>query len=426
MLDTIQQSTLHITMGHARKAPKRVMDLSEIVALAVDSIRTNRLRFALTSLGMVIGTASVILVITIGLTGKKFILKEIEKIGTNEIELEYGSNGSAGPVMNNVHGYLTREDEKAVDTQLPDVQYSSPVVEMHDQISLGDGRWKENLVLGVSPDYRYIRNLLLISGRFIDDVDDTQHFKCAVVSETFAKLRFGSPSGAIHREIWIRDMPFTIVGVFRQSVSDFGESEIAEKTIIIPYSISQYMTGSDEVKQIYFSMRNMDEVPAATVEIRQIVHARHRPNSVYVTQNLTAALSLAAMVTNIVTIVLILVSAVTLVVGGVGIMNIVLATVQSRTREIGIRKALGATRREIKLQFLCEALLISIFGGSVGSLLGLILPLSVRMFMAIDLPINLWSVVISLFSAASIGILFGTMPASRAALLDPVESLKCE
>ena len=415
-----------MALGAAMRTARRRMAASEVLAIAIDSFHVNRGQFLLTALGMVIGTASVILVVTIGLTGKQFILSEIEKIGTNEIELEYGGNGSAGSEGNNINGYLTREDERAVLAQLPDVQYSSPVAEMHDRIGMGGGVVKESLVLGVSPDYRFIRNLLVPAGRFFDDLDDSAHAKCAVVSETFARRRFGSTDDALLREIRIREVPFTIIGVFRQSVSDFGESEIADETILIPYSISRYITGTDEVKQIYFSMHSMSEVMSATSEIESIVHARHRPNSVYHAVNLTEVLDLAATIANIVTAVLVLVAAVTLTVGGVGIMNIMLATVRSRIREIGIRKALGATRLEIKRQFLCESLLISLSGGIVGSLAGLSLPLSVRFFTSIDLPINIWSVLIALLSAATIGILFGTMPASRAARLDPVDALKYE
>ena len=426
MTSLAQASPAPLALGRALRTARPKMAAREVLSIAMDSFHANRSQFLLTALGMVIGTASVILVVTIGLTGKQFILSEIQKIGTNEVELEYGGVGSASVQGNNVNGYLTREDERAVRAQLPDVQYSSPVVEMHDRISLGGGIVKESLVLGVSPDYRFIRNLLVPSGRFFDETDETTHAKCAVVSEIFARRRFGSVDDALMREIRIHEMPFTIVGVFRQSVSDFGESEIADETILIPYSVSRYITGSDEVKQIYFSMGSMNEVTQAASDIETIVHARHRRNAVYHTQDLTQVLSLAAEIANIVTAILVLVATVTLTVGGVGIMNIMLATVRSRIREIGIRKALGATRLEIKRQFLCESLLISLSGGVVGSLAGLSLPLSVRLFTSVELPINIWSVVIALLSAASIGILFGTMPASRAALLDPIESLKYE
>ena len=171
---------------------RRTMVLSEILKIALDSFRASKVRFMLTALGMVIGTASVILVVTIGLTGKQFILAEIQKIGTNEIELEYAGGGASGTENTVYNDFLTRDDEKAVDEQLPGVMYSSPVVEMHNPISFGGGVVKDTLVLGVSPDYRYIRNLLVPYGRFFDQTDDDRHIKCAVVTETFARLRYGN------------------------------------------------------------------------------------------------------------------------------------------------------------------------------------------------------------------------------------------
>ncbi len=405
---------------------RRTMVLSEILKIALDSFRASKLRFALTALGMVIGTASVILVVTIGLTGKQFILNEIQKIGTNEVELEYAGGGASGTENVVYNDYLTREDEKAVDAQLPGVMYSSPVLEMHDRISFGGGVVKDTLVLGVSPDYRYIRNLLVPYGRFLDETDETAHINCAVVTETFAKLRYGSSDAAVGREFEISGIPFTIIGVFKESVDSFGESEIADETILIPFSVARYFTGSENVKQIYFSMRSMSEVSDAAKEIKRIVSARHRTNSVYKTQDLREVLNMAATVSNILTAVLVLVAAVTLAVGGVGIMNIMLATVRARIREIGIRKALGATYREIKLQFLAEAVIISLTGGIVGTLMGLALPLSVHFFTNYALPISAWSIVIAIAAAIFVGVVFGTVPATRAAQMDPVESLKYE
>lgn len=405
---------------------RRTMVLSEILKIALDSFKASKVRFMLTALGMVIGTASVILVVTIGLTGKEFILNEIQKIGTNEIFLEYAGGGAAGTENAVYNDFLTREDEKAVDAQLPGVMYSSPIIEMHDRISLGEGVVKDTLVLGVSPQYRYIRNLLVPYGRFFDETDEAGHVKCALVTETFAKLRYGSVEEAVGREFEISGIPFTVIGVFRQSVSDFGQSEIAEETILIPFSVARYFSGSENVKEIYFSMRSMSEVPDATKEIKRIVKARHRPNSVYNTQDLREVLNMANTVSNILTAVLVLVAAVTLAVGGVGIMNIMLATVRSRIREIGIRKALGATYREIKLQFLAEAVIISLAGGVIGTIVGLALPLSVRFFTDFPLPISVSSIFIALGAATVVGVVFGTVPATRAAQMDPVESLKYE
>lgn len=433
-MSTVEQQPQQAGAEHSRHtsfeqtllSARRTMVVSEILRIALDSFRASKVRFMLTALGMVIGTASVILVVTIGLTGREFILNEIQKIGTNEVELEYAGGGASGTENVVYNDFLTRDDERIVDQQLPGVMYSSPVVEMHDPISFGGGLVKDTLVLGVSPDYRYIRNLLVPYGRFFDETDEDRHLNCAVVTETFARLRYGNEDAAVGREFEISGIPFTIVGVFKESMTDFGQSEIADETILIPFSVARYFTGTENVKQIYFSMHSMNEVADAAKEIRRIVSARHRANSVYKTQDLRDVLHMAATISNILIAVLVLVAAVTLAVGGVGIMNIMLATVRSRIREIGIRKALGATYREIKLQFLAEAVIISLAGGIVGTLVGLMLPLSVRFFTDYDLPISYVSIVVALAAATIVGIVFGTVPATRAAQMDPVESLKYE
>jgi putative ABC transport system permease protein len=405
---------------------RRTMLLSEVLKLAVDSFRASKTRFALTALGMVMGTASVILVVTIGLTGKRFILNEIQKIGTNEVEVEYSGGGASGTEQLIYNDYLTREDEKAVLREVPSVLYSSPILESHDRISFGGGVVKDTLVLGVSPQYRDVRNLLVLSGRFLDGEDENAHIKCAVVTVPFAREMFGSPDAAVGQTFQIQGIPFTIVGTFKESVDTFGQSEITDETILIPYSVARYFTGTDSVKTLYFSVRSMVEVPEATREIVRVISSRHKPNSVYKAQNLTELLSTAGVISDALTAVLVMVAAVTLAVGGVGIMNIMLANVRARIREIGIRKAVGATYREIKLQFLAEAVLISLAGGIVGTLVGLAVPLSVRFFTAYTLPVNPWSVVIALATATLVGVVFGTVPATRAAQMDPVDALKYE
>ena len=247
-----------------------------------------------------------------------------------------------------------------------------------------------------------------------------------MVSELFAKERYGSSDSSIGRTFEISGIPFTVIGVFKMSVNDFGQSEIADQTILIPYSVVRYFTGTERVNQIYFSMRSMDDVPDAANEILRIIQSRHRTNSVYKAQTLKELLDVAAKSADALTAVLVLVAAVTLAVGGVGIMNIMLANVRARIREIGIRKALGATYREIKLQFLAEAIIISLTGGIVGTLVGMAVPLSIHFFTDYHLPISPWSVIIALTSATLVGVIFGTVPATRAAQLDPVEALKYE
>jgi putative ABC transport system permease protein len=401
------------------------MVFSEIVKLAVDSFKTSKVRFALTALGMVIGSASVILVATIGLTGKQYILNELSKIGTNMVDLGYSGGGTAGNVTVN-NDFLTHDDELTVEEQVPAIAYSSPLLQTHDRVSFGSGVVKDVLVLGVSPAYRQVRNLVLLSGRFFDDEDEATHTKVAVVTVPFARQMFGTPDAAINKTFQLRGIPFTIIGTFKESVDTFGSTEIDDETILIPYSVARYFTGTDNVKDIFFSIRDRNDVEEAGKEILSIVQARHQPNSVYTVTTLTAVLTMANSVANALTVLLLLVSAVTLAVGGVGIMNIMLATVRSRIREIGIRKALGATAREIKLQFLIEAVFISLSGGVVGALLGLALPVSARFFTSFSIPISPWPFLIALVTSAAIGIVFGTLPANRAAQMDPVESLKYE
>lgn len=401
------------------------MVLSEVVRLAIDSFRASKVRFALTALGMVIGSASLILVVTIGMTGKEYIVNELQSIGTNMVELEY-SGGGAGAVTDTRNDFLTHDDEKAVVEDVPAVAASSPMLEWHDRISFGGGVVKDVLVLGVSPQYRDVRNLVVLSGRFFDDQDEQSHTKAAVVTVPFAKERFGSADAAINQSFQISGIPFTVIGTFKERIETFGQTEIADQTILVPYTVARYFTGTDTVKQIFFSIRDRSDVVEASKQIVKVIHSRHQPNSVYTAFNMIAMLSVAERIADALTIVLFLVAAVTLAVGGVGIMNIMLANVRARIREIGIRKAMGATAREIKLQFLVEAVFISLSGGLVGVAVGVAVPLSVRFFTDYQLPWSWISIVVALVTSTLVGVIFGTVPATRAAQLDPVESLKYE
>lgn len=404
---------------------KKTMVFSEIMHLAVDSFRANKVRFALTALGMVMGSASVILVVTIGLTGKQYAVNYIQGIGANMITADY-QGGGTGDVSTD-QDFLKKDDLTAVVDRVPGIVGASPMLQMHDRISFGDGNVKDVLVLGVSPQYKNIRNLVVISGRFFDNQDAISHSKVAVVTLPFAQNLFGSADAALNKNFSIKGIPFTIIGIFKERVDTYGQMEIAKQTIVIPYPVARYFTGTDAVKTLFFSVQDFSDVPRARNEIARVIQSRHRANSVYDVNENAALLTTVEQIANILTLVLLLVSAVTLAVSGVGIMNIMLATVRSRIREIGIRKAVGATYREIQLQFLTEAILISLSGGVVGTILGLAIPISARFFLPAEMiPISPWSVVISLGTAMLVGILFGTLPATRAAQMDPVEALKYE
>jgi putative ABC transport system permease protein len=404
---------------------KRTMVLSEIARLAVDSFLASKVRFALTALGMVIGSASLILVVTIGLTGKEYVLSLLQSIGTNMIVVDYQGASNAS-ISNTQQDFLTYDDMRAVQQQVPGVVAASPMLEIHDSISIGNGVVRDMLVLGVAPDYRIVRNLKVLSGRFFDAQDDQSHAKVAVITPKLALALYGSDEQAIGQSFALSGIPFTVIGVFRESVDTFGTSEIADQTILIPYPVARYFTGTDNVKQLFFSMSDSSSVPNAGIDIQQVIQSRHRPGSVYNITTLTAVLTVAGQIADALTLVLLLVAAITLIVSGVGIMNIMLANVRSRIREIGIRKAVGATYREIQLQFLIEAIFISLAGGFIGVILGLSVPIVLRIVTGYDVPISIWSVVIALTTATIVGVTFGTLPATRAAQLDPVEALKYE
>ena len=404
------------------------MLFSEILNIAIDSFRTSKVRFALTALGMVIGTASLIVVVTIGLTGKQYVMNQIQAIGANLIYAYYEGGGNAAVNTGSSNDFLTVDDMNAVLQQVHGVQAASPMVELHERVAVGGGKERDVLVLGVSTGYATVRNLEILSGRFFDAQDTMAHAPAAVVTQQFARKVYGSEDAAIGNHIRIENRPYEIIGTFRERVETFGQSEIAGDTILIPYTnvVSQDLGKTDPVKQLFFSVSDAGDVPRATAMIQKVLQSRHRPQSVYRVENLTQLLTVAANVANAFTVLLLLMSLLILIVSGVGIMNIMLATVRTRIREIGIRKAIGATNREIKLQFLAESVLISLTGGVVGTFIGLALPFSVRFFTEFRIPISGISVVIAIFVASLVGVIFGTVPATRAAQLDPVEALHYE
>jgi putative ABC transport system permease protein len=398
----------------------------ETVALAIDSFCASKGRSLLTMLGMVIGSASIILVYTLGLTGRQYALNLIASIGPNMVEMQYVGGNVAGP--NNVAepDNMTIEDMNAVLSQVPGIIASSPMYEIDDSISIGNGITKQAALLGVSPQYKEVRNLKVLAGRFFDDQDSSTHAKVAVIVAPLALTLYGGYGEAIGQTISVKGIPLTVIGVFKETIQTFGMSEVSDQTILIPYPVARYFTGTDQIKQIFFTMGTAGEVQPASRRILDIIQTRHRPSSVYNAFTLTEVLSVMGQIATMLTIVLTLASAITLIVSGVGIMNSMLANVQARIKEIGIRKALGATRREIRLQFLVESIFLSLSGGLVGTIIGLALPLSVRLFTDFKIPVSAWAAFVALATSVLVGVVFGTLPATRAARLDPVSTLKYE
>ena len=396
----------------------------DIFHLAIDSFRANRSRFLLTSLGMVLGTGSLIWVVTIGLAGEKYVLTSIQNIGANLIWAE--CPGLDNPAVGTEHDFLTVRDMEAVQREVPGVMSATPVVNLREPYPTGSGGEISLLELGVYPQYEQIRRLRLLSGRFFDEHDAQLASKAAVVTEKFAVSQYGSVRDALGHNISLSGIPFEIIGTFVERMNTYGGSEIADNTVLIPYQVARYIKGNDVINQIYFSASDMNNVPQATEDILRVIKSRHRPEAVYDVGNLTDVLEIARKTVIALNLILLLFSAVTLLVGGIGIMNIMLATVTSRIREIGIRKALGATRSEIRLQFLLESTLISVGGGVIGTIVGFLVPFTIHLFSGFELQFSWISAAVALLVSGAIGIAFGTTPATRAALLDPVECLRSE
>ena len=395
--------------------------LGEIFSFAYDTFCSNKVRFALTALGMVIGTASLILVVTIGMTGKQYVLNQIQSIGANMVYAEY-----QGGATNLNPDFLTIEDMHAVLAQVPGIAASSPVVPINERVPVGNGKERDVRVLGVMPQYSAVRNLVILSGRFFDSEDEQAHNKVGVITQKLAEQLYGSTDQAVGKILKLSGLPFTVIGTFKERVDTFGQSEVTANTMVIPYTVSHYFTDTAEVNQLYFSAIEPSMVVPITEQVRKVLQSRHRPESVYEVDNLTELVAVADRTANALTLVLLLVATVTLLVSGIGIMNIMLATVSARIREIGIRKAIGATNREIRFQFLSEAILISLIGGFAGVIIGLALPFSVRFLTEYRIPISGLSAIVAIVVSSLVGILFGTVPATRAAKLDPVESLRYE
>src|ERR1700722_5448172 len=410
------------TLASARST----MMFSEVVRLAVDSFRASKTRFMLTMLGMIIGSASIILVATLGSTGKQYALDALTSLGPNKIELQYSGGTVMGPDNTSTPDYMTLDDMNAVLDQVPGIVAASPMLEFHDNVSLGGGVTRSTMLLGVSPQYRIVRNLVVLAGRFFDDQDALAHEKVAVIVKPFAEELYGSVNSAVGKTISVKGIPFVIIGVFRESIDTEGEAEISDHPMLVPYPVARYFTGTNTLKEIFFTMRAPAMVEPGKDRILAIIRSRHYASSVYNAMTLTDLLTKMAQIADMLTIVLTLGAGITLIVSGVGIMNSMLANVQSRLKEIGIRKALGATSREIRMQFLTEAVFLSLSGGIIGTILGLALPLTLGLLTPFKIPITPWAPVFALGSSVLVGVLFGTLPANRAARLDPVQTLKYE
>jgi putative ABC transport system permease protein len=375
---------------------------------------------------MMIGTASVILVVTISLTSQSYILEQIEGVGSNMVFAQY-EIGSQQVATSVDADFIKLNDVKQVRTELAgEIVAATPIMNNFDRMVI-QGKEQDVLIVGSDQYYQPVRNLVVLAGRFMDANDVALRQKVALLTDKFATRLFGGQQAAIGHVIKIHGLQFTVIGTFREKVSSFGQSELNDETIVIPITVQKYFTQVERIDPLYVQARSPELVEQVTGGVTKILNANHRPGAKYKVENLAAILNAAKNISVILSLVLLLVSTIALVISGIGIMNIMMVTVTERTREIGIRMAVGASRREILLQFLTEAVLISLAGGSIGILAGVALPLSVQFFVEnLRIPISTSSIVIAFSVSCLVGLVFGLLPANRASRLNPTEALRYE
>jgi putative ABC transport system permease protein len=401
------------------------MNLREAFRFSYQSLRANKIRTLLTALGLVIGNASVILVVTISLTSRDYILDQIRGIGSNLVYANYEAGSQTATQVE--ADFVKLADVEAVRQYLGGrINAATGVMTNYDRMLI-NGREQDIAVLGSDDQYKTVRNLVILAGRFMDANDVAMRGKVAMLTEELARRLYGSQQGAIGQILKLHGLQFTVIGTFKEKTSSFGMSELTSETVLIPITVLRYFTSSERIDPLYVQVTDANDVPAVTREVRQIIEGRHRAGARYRVENLSAILEAAQNIASILTFVLVMVSAIALIISGIGIMNIMLVTVTERTREIGLRMAVGASRRWVLQQFLLEAVLISLGGGLVGILAGVAVPLSVQFFTdEFAIPISGWSIVIAFAVSALVGLLFGLLPANRASRLNPTEALRYE
>ncbi len=401
------------------------MILSDIFKFSLHALSANRFRTFLTALGLVIGNASVILVVTISLTSEELILDQIRAIGSNMVYAQYeAGNNTSAPVSAD---FVKFADVEAVRKQFSErIVAATGVMVNYDRIRI-DGKDQDIAVIGSDDQYIRVRNLLLLSGRFMDAGEVLYRQKVAMITEKLARRMFGSQVNSVGQTIKIHDMQFTVIGTFKERTESFGLSELAAETVLIPITVMRYYVPTERIDPMYVQAATPEDVEPLTRDIQTLLESRHRPGARYKVENLGSILSAAKSISLILRIVLIFISAIALIISGIGIMNIMLVTVTERTREIGIRMSIGASRRAVMQQFLMEAVLISVSGGLVGILIGIAIPITAQYFAeGIEIPVAPASVIVAFVVSVAVGLGFGLLPASKASRLNPTEALRYE
>jgi putative ABC transport system permease protein len=402
-----------------------VISHGETIRLGMQSLRSNKQRTFLTALGLLIGNASVIWVVTISLTSRDFIIDQIQRIGSNLIYASYsgGSNTSA----DSAGDFVKVADVDAVREQLgASVVAVSGVMIAQDRMRV-EGRQEDISIIGADEFYPRVRNLDRLAGRFIDRGDIATRNRVAMMTEKLATRLYGGQPQAIGKKIKLQRLEFDVIGTFKERTQSFGLSELSDENVVIPVSVLKTFVRLERVDPLYVSARSPQDVPSVTAQVRTIIEGRHRPGARYDVANLASILETANLVARLLSAVLIIISAIALLISGVGIMNIMLVTVKERTREIGLRMAVGAGRKNVLEQFLAEAILISMLGGVSGIMIGVAPAVVLRLFAPeFAIPISTISIAVAFSVSLLVGLVFGLLPARDAAKLNPTEALRYE
>jgi putative ABC transport system permease protein len=404
------------------------------IRIALRALRVNRMRSALTMLGIIIGVAAVIAMVGVGAGATKRIQDQIQSIGSNLIMVMPGSvstNGvrlGAGAVAS-----LTQDDSKAIAAECPSVALSVPTVRGGVQVVYGNNNWATN-AQGVTPDYMTVRDYTMLSGQFFTTQDVDAAAKVAVLGETVAENLFGDsdPTGQV---VIIKNVPFTVAGVLTpKGQSPTGQDQ--DDVILLPISTAmQKVLGANKanaqaVGSLTVQAVSPQAMDSAIEEMEALLRERHRIlpglEDDFTIRNLTEVFQAQETSAQVMSILLGAIASVSLIVGGIGIMNIMLVSVTERTREIGLRQAVGAKTRDILLQFLVEAVTLSLLGGIVGIAVGLAASLLISHFAKWSTAVSPLSILLAFLFSALVGVFFGYYPARKAAFMDPIEALRYE
>jgi len=392
------------------------MNLWESVTVALESIRGNKLRSFLTTMGIVIGIAAVMSVVAIGQGGRAMLMKELEKFGTNMffIFVNYQEGQSTRP------GDFREEDVTIIKQLVPEIEYMSPV--RYSQMPVRGTRGQKSVrVNGTTGDYAQIRNMETQWGRFYTDNDQAVGRRVAVMDAELAEELFGR-GNPVGKRVIIYGNPALVVGVLKKEESALGFNTRQE--IYVPLSFLQQITGSNFIHELVGSAGSREDVYRAMERAQRIMERRHNAPGRYATHSMEQEMQSANQITGIMTLVVSFIAGISLLVGGIGVMNIMLVSVTERTREIGIRMALGARRRDILVQFLIESVVLCVLGGLIGIILGYGGAQLIAMVAKWPPLVSWWTALVAFLFSAVVGVFFGIYPANKASKLDPIEALR--